>query len=99
MIPDLVGLGLDAGLVSVCFLDVTRESLGVLTGSATNRRGKGTSDPLDAVQIARSVLGTKVSELRTPRAEGARNALAAMVRTEDPRRGARHGPQWVVPRR
>lgn len=46
---------------------------------AATRRGKGKSDPLDAVRIARSVLGTEVSELRIPRADGARNALRIMV--------------------
>lgn len=46
---------------------------------AANRRGKGKSDPLDAVRIARSVLGTEVSELRIPRADGARNALRILI--------------------
>jgi transposase len=42
-------------------------------------RGKGKSDELDAVRIARSVLGTPVDALRIPRADGARNALRILI--------------------
>lgn len=44
-----------------------------------DRRGKGKSDELDAVRIARSVLGTDSTALRVPRADGVRNALRILV--------------------
>lgn len=44
-----------------------------------DRRGKGKSDALDAVRIARSVVGTDVAGLRVPRADGIRNALRILV--------------------
>lgn len=47
--------------------------------SKADHRGVGKSDPLDAVRIARSVLGTDVDELRVPRADGTRNALRILL--------------------
>lgn len=44
-----------------------------------DRRGKGKTDALDAVRIARSVLGEDADSLRVPRADGARNALRILV--------------------
>ncbi len=44
-----------------------------------NRRGKGKTDALDAVRIARSVLGMDSDSLRVPRADGTRNALRILV--------------------
>lgn len=49
---------------------------------AGNRRGKGKSDELDAVRIARAVLGLEVADLRTPRslsADRVRVALRVLV--------------------
>ena len=47
------------------------------------RRGKGKCDPLDAVRIARSVLGTDSTALRTPRADGIRNALRILTASRE----------------
>lgn len=49
------------------------------TQPRANRRGSGKTDALDAVRIARSVLGIDVTQLRVPRADGARNALRILV--------------------
>ena len=45
---------------------------------AADRRGKGKSDELDAVRIARSVLSLGIRELRTPRLLGSDRARVAM---------------------
>ncbi len=45
---------------------------------AGDRRGKGKSDELDAVRIARSVLGLDIRDLRTPRVLGPDRARVAM---------------------
>ena len=42
-------------------------------------RGKGKTDALDAVRIARSVLGLDTGSLRIPRADGTRNALRILL--------------------
>ena len=47
--------------------------------SVGDRRGKGKSDALDAVRIARSVIGTDTAQLREPRADGIRNALRILI--------------------
>ena len=47
--------------------------------SVGDRRGTGKSDALDAVRIARSVIGTDTAQLREPRAEGIRNALRILI--------------------
>lgn len=47
--------------------------------SKGDRRGVGKSDALDAVRIARSVVGTDTAELRVPRADGTRNALRILI--------------------
>lgn len=47
------------------------------------RRGGGKSDALDAVRIARSVLGTDTGALRTPRAGGIRNALRVLTASRE----------------
>lgn len=44
-----------------------------------DRRGIGKTDALDAVRIARSVLGVDTDALRVPRADGTRNALRILV--------------------
>ncbi|GEM_PF-2508923 len=45
---------------------------------ATDRRGKGNSDELGAVRIARAVLGSAIWDLRTPRTLGADRTRVAM---------------------
>jgi transposase len=45
---------------------------------AGDRRGKGKSDELDAVRIARAVLGSAIEDLRIPRTLGADRARVAM---------------------
>jgi transposase len=45
---------------------------------AGDRRGKGKSDELDAVRIARAVLGSAIEDLRIPRTLGADRARIAM---------------------
>lgn len=45
---------------------------------ASDRRGKGKSDELDAVRIARAVLGSAIEDLRIPRTLGADRARVAM---------------------
>ena len=47
--------------------------------SVGDRRGTGKSDALDAVRIARSVIGTDTAQLREPRADGIRNALRILI--------------------
>ncbi len=47
--------------------------------AAAQRRGVGKTDALDAVRIARSVLGVDTTRLRWPRATGARVALRVLV--------------------
>jgi transposase len=49
-----------------------------------DRRGKGKSDALDAVRIARSVVGTDTGALRVPRADGVRNALRILAEVVNP---------------
>lgn len=50
---------------------------------ASERRGTGKSDALDAMRIARSVLGTDAEALRTPRADGIRNALRILTASRE----------------
>lgn len=60
--------------------------------SAGERRGTGKSDELDAVRIARAVLGLAVKGLRTPRAlatDGARVAMRVLVVAREQMTGER----------
>ena len=50
---------------------------------AAQRRGVGKTDTLDAVRIARSVLGVDTSRLRWPRADGQRVALRVLTVARD----------------
>ena len=50
---------------------------------AVERRGTGKSDALDAMRIARSVLGTDAEALRTPRADGIRDALRIVTASRE----------------
>ncbi len=61
---------------------VTRSGLSIAEPAAmpaAQRRGVGKTDALDAVRIARSVLGVDVTRLRRPRATGQRVALRVLT--------------------
>ncbi len=73
------GIGSYGSAVARAFTDAGYRVVEAGAQPAADRRGTGKTDALDAVRIARSVLGTDTAELRVPRADGVRNALRILV--------------------